>query len=204
MSKATIWNYLRNAGLSPIAVAGIMGNMEAESNCEAMRVQGDFGYARYMSQHYADMVNTGTMSVDTFMNDAKGWGLCQWTYYTRKMELYNFCKERGVGIEDETAQLDFFLLEAQRDYPTMWKQLKSATDIKTAAYLVCHNYERPAVENINARTDYGQKIYDQYNKSAVVENPSDNDWIKDGIEYWTSVRDEIQQKIDALQARLSK
>lgn len=202
MSKSTIWNYLRKAGLSPIAVAGIMGNFEAESNCEAMRVQGDFSYNRQMSQHYADMVNTGTMDVNTFIGDGRGWGLMQLTYYTRKLEFYNFCKERGCGIEDETAQLDFFLLEAQRDYPTMWKQLKAATDIRTAAYLVVHNYEKPAVENTNARADYGQKIYDHFYKQTMVEEPTDTDWIMDGIEYWTTVRDEIQQKIDKLEEKL--
>ena len=202
MSKATIWSYLRSKGLPPIAVAGIMGNMEAESNCEAMRLQGDFSYNRQMSQHYADMVNTGTMSADSFITDTKGWGLCQWTYYTRKLDLYNFCKDNGKGIEDETTQLDFMLMEMQRDFSTMWKQLQTASDLRTAAYLVCHNYERPAIENVSARTDYAQKIYDQFSKSAPVEQPSDTDWIMDGIEYWESVKAEIQKKIDDLRRRL--
>ena len=37
-----IWRWLRSrTGLPECAVAGIMGNFEAESNCEPCRVQGD-------------------------------------------------------------------------------------------------------------------------------------------------------------------
>ena len=42
MSKKTIWEYLKAKGFSDIAAAAIMGNMEAESNCIAVRLQGDF------------------------------------------------------------------------------------------------------------------------------------------------------------------
>ena len=51
MSKKTIWEYLKAKGFSDIAAAAIMGNMEAESNCAAVRLQGDFtaGYRKSTS-----------------------------------------------------------------------------------------------------------------------------------------------------------
>jgi hypothetical protein len=173
MSKQSIWSYLKAKGLSDEAVAGIMGNMEAESNCESCRLQGDFGASRQMSKHYADMVNSGTMTAETFAFDSKGWGLCQWTFNSRKLNLLKSCQSQGKGIEDETAQLDFFMVEMQEEYPTVWKALQTCKDIRTAAYLVCHNYERPAFENTEVRTSLGQKIYDEFHGTPIVVDSKD-------------------------------
>ena len=175
MSKQTIWAFLKSNGLPDEAVAGIMGNFEAESNCEACRLQGDFSPTRQTSRRYADMVNTGTMAVDAYVMDAKGWGLAQWTYYTRKQNLLKFCQSQGKGIEDETAQLNFFLAEMQNEFPTVWKGLLSCKDIRTAAYLVCHNYERPAFENTEVRTSLAQKIYDEFHGQPVATAPAADD-----------------------------
>lgn len=175
MSKKTIWDYLKkNTSLPDVSIAGIMGNMEAESNCEACRVQGDFSADRSRSKDYANSVNNGSKTVYTFMHDAFGWGLCQWTYFSRKENLYKACKSYGVGIENEEAQLAFMLSEMQNEFSTMWRSLLSCTDIYTAAYLVCHNYERPAVENTQVRANLGQQIYNEFHGSEPepVPDPS--------------------------------
>ena len=183
--------------MSDIAVAGIMGNMEAESNCEAMRVQGDFSATRTISKIYAEKFNTYPSECFT---DAKGWGLCQWTYYTRKEDLYQFCHDRGVGVEDEAAQVAFFLYEIKRDYSATWAAIQSAPDIRTAAYQMCHNYERPAVDNIDTRAKYGEQIYMQFHGSTVDES---NDWLMDWIEYLEDEKTRIQAKIDELRGGMS-
>lgn len=200
MSKATIWTYLKQQGLSDIAVAGIMGNMEAESNCEACRVQGDFSSTRTLSKIYAEQFNTYPQQC---FRDAKGWGLCQWTFYTRKEDLWNFCHDRNTGVEDETAQLAFFIHEMKRDFPTTWNALQNAPDIRTAAYLICHNYERPAVENTDQRAKFGQQFYDQFHGSEPTPAPADNDWLQDWIDYLEDEKTRIQAKIDELRGRLS-
>ena len=38
----TIYNLLRGYGLSEAGAIGVIGNWQAESNCEPNRVQGDF------------------------------------------------------------------------------------------------------------------------------------------------------------------
>ena len=184
--------------MSDIAVAGIMGNMEAESNCEACRVQGDFSATRTISKVYAEKFNT--YPTECFM-DAKGWGLCQWTYYTRKEDLYQFCHDRGVGVEDEAAQVAFFLYEIKRDYSATFAAIQSAPDIRTAAYQMCHNYERPAVDNIDTRAKYGEQIYVQFHGSEPQQG-NDNDWLMDWIEYLENEKQRIQAKIDELRGRL--
>ena len=201
MSKQTIWTYLRGKGLPENAVAGIMGNMEAESNCEAMRVQGDFTAGRTVSRSYAQSVNFGTLSPDRFCSDSKGWGLCQWTYWTRKQELYYFCQERGKGIEDEETQLDFMLREMERDFPVFWNLLQTA-DIATVASRMCTDFEKPAVKNTAARTEYAKQIYEQFHGQEFPKETEDKEWILDGIEYWETVKADVQAKIDDLRGRL--
>ena len=59
MSKQTIWQRLKAKGFSDIAAAAIMGNMEAESNCTSIRVQGDFSKGYQRSTEYTAQVDAG-------------------------------------------------------------------------------------------------------------------------------------------------
>lgn len=170
MSKQTIWNFFKtHTSLPDEAIAGIMGNMEAESNCEACRVQGDFTSDRRTSKQYAANVNSGALP--NWHTDAKGWGLCQWTYFSRKANLRSTCQSYGVGIEDETAQLNFFLAEMQMEYVNTWRNLLNCHSVYDAASLVCCDYERPAVNNIAARADYGNTIYKQFHGKDIQPEP---------------------------------
>ena len=172
MSKQSIWNYLKtHTSLSDEAIAGIMGNFEAESNNEACRVQGDFTSDRRTSKDYANRVNTGIMTTSQFMNDAKGWGLAQWTYNSRKLNLYKTCQSYCVGIEDESAQLAFFLAEMQMEHVSTWNKLLNCHSIYDAASYVCCEYERPAVNNVAARADYGNTIYKQFHGKDTTPDP---------------------------------
>ena len=170
MSKATIWNYLKtHTSLPDEAIAGIMGNMEAESNCEACRKQGDFSADRHISKEYAQQVNSGMLP--NWHKDSIGWGLCQWTYFSRKQNLKSACESYGVGIEDESAQLAFMLAEMQMEFGNMWNRLLATPDIAEAAGLMCREYERPAVLNITDRTRFGQQIYAQFHGKDVDPEP---------------------------------
>ena len=210
MSKETIWNFFkRRTQLPEVAIAGIMGNFEAESNCEACRVQGDFTADRSVSKRYAEQVDNGTISPDSFYLDQKGWGLAQWTYYTRKMNLFSTCQSYGVGIENENAQLEFFLAEMQNEFVSVWRKLLQATDIYSAAKLVCEQYERPAVANNAVRAQYAQEIYNKFHGSDTPDDPDDPDdkeWVRQAIKYWEDVKkrqdEEIQAKIDELKGWL--
>ena len=211
MSRETVWIALKKKTvLSDEAIAGLMGNLEAESNCESCRVQGDFTADRRVSKAYAADVNRGNISQYSFSHDQKGFGLPQFTYFSRKSNLYDYCKSIGAGIEDEEAQIDFMLSEMQNEYVTMWRQLLSCSDIRTAADLVCRQYERPAVNNVEARAEYGRQIYAQFHGKTFVEiggvvsgqDPiGEGEWLQEWIDYLQTEIDEKQAKIDALKAR---
>lgn len=152
------------------AIAGIMGNMEAESNCEPCRLQGDFSAGRERSVAYAAAVDSGEKTAEAFRGDSLGWGLCQWTYFSRKAELLEFCRNRGFGIADLEGQLLFFVYEMQREYPNLWRRLLSCRDVTEATRLVITEYERPAVLNTDQRAAYARQFYEEFHTEGSGDN----------------------------------
>ena len=69
----TIYNLLRQAGMTEAGALGVLGNWECESNCEPNRVQGDFSPNRTLSKEYVAKIMNGTISRDQFAHDQKGY-----------------------------------------------------------------------------------------------------------------------------------
>lgn len=158
MSEQTIYNALRSGGLSPAGACAMMGNMWAESTLKSDIVEkrcsmGDFDYT------YA--VDNGIITRWQFMSDSYGYGLCQWTYSTRKDHLYMFARERGVSISDEKMQCDFCLQELQTEYGELYRYLCTTDDIPKATERICAEYERPAVNNFAVRINAAHGYFNQ-------------------------------------------
>lgn len=169
MSTLTIFEQLRRAGCTVAGALALMGNWDCESNLESCRVQGDFSPDRIMSKDYANKVDNGLMSEDAFAKDGKGWGLAQWTYPARKRNLLTFCRRHSISIANETAQVDFAIAELKTEYPALWSFLCSCKDdqLYTAVDRVCREYERPAVNNVNARFQAAKRLRDEIQSKAV-------------------------------------
>lgn len=158
MSEKTIYHALRSGGLSPSAACAMMGNMFCESalisnNVEDRCTLGDFDYT------YA--VDIGTISRYQWKVDAFGYGLCQWTYPSRKEGLYDLAKERGVSVGDEQVQCDYCILELTRDFQNLYIYLCTTDDLPEATKRICSEYERPAVNNYADRINAAQRFYNQ-------------------------------------------
>lgn len=163
MSNQTIYTKLVSAGMSPAGACGMMGNMNAESAMRANNAQD--GMTRMSDAEYTAAVDNG--SYTNFVKDAVGYGLCQWTYHTRKQELLNFAKSKGVSIGNEDMQVEFAIKELKRDNASLWKFLCSTTDIEEAASRICKEYERPAVNNITVRANAAKQFYNQFSGTTV-------------------------------------
>ena len=140
-----IYKQLRDAGVSEAGALGLMGNWMAESGLEPGRLQGDFTQGRTYSRAYTDDVASGRIGRSQFGRDQKGYGLAQWTYYTRKEDLYDYWHGSGKALDDAGMQVSFALLELSEngEYAGLWNVLKTTDDIWTAADKVCRLYERP-------------------------------------------------------------
>lgn len=150
MSELTIYQNLRTGGLSPAGACAVMGNMFCESALQPDNVE---NRCPMSDATYTSSVDNGTISREDFSNDQYGYGLCQWTFYTRKRELWNLAKGKGVSIGNEAMQCEMCLLELRRDYPDLYQQLCVCTeeDMKDAVAAFCRKYENPAFCNTEQR-----------------------------------------------------
>ena len=158
-----IWNFLRCRGLSPAGAAGLMGNLYAESALNPMNLQNSFEKKLGMKDvEYVAAVDSGAYG--NFVRDSAGFGLAQWTYWTRKEALLNYAKKVGTSIGDLEMQLNF-LFQELKGYAAVHEVLRTARTVQEASNIVLTKYERPADQSAAVkakRASYGQAYYDYY------------------------------------------
>lgn len=177
-----IWNTLKKEGFSDFGVAGLMGNLLAESGLRPNNMEDQYqSKLGYNDESYTRAVDNSTYT--NFVKDAVGYGLAQWTYWTRKQNLLNFARQNNKSIGDLDMQLNFLVKELKESFTnSVYNVLKNATSVLEASNAVLLNFERPAnmgasVQAIRAR--YGQIYYDRY-ASGASSNKSE---VKGMIEF---------------------
>ena len=170
-NEEKIWNYLKSKGLSDCGVAGLMGNLYAESGLRPNNLQntyeGKFGMA---DAEYTELVDKGRYT--NFVRDSAGYGLAQWTYWSRKEALLAYAKASKKSIGDLEMQL-VFLLKELSSYGLLGR-LKTVSTVLEASNIVLLEFEKPASMNTAAtqvkRAEYGQKYFDKYAKKGSVSS----------------------------------
>ena len=167
----TIWQYFRSKGLSEAGTAALMGNLYAESGLNP-RLLEKGRLANMTTDRYNTELDNGTYlysnyttTRDSFGHDSAGYGLAQWTYYSRKLALYDYAQKRGTSLSDLNMQLDFLWQELSTSYPTVLSTLKTADSVKTASDIVLTQYERPANQDDSVkekRANYGRAYFGYY------------------------------------------
>lgn len=171
MNEKKIWDTLLSSIGNPYGVAGLMGNLYAESALKPTNLQNAYEKKLgYTDDSYTAAVDNG--SYTNFAHDSAGYGLAQWTYWSRKQNLLVFAKERGTSIGDLDMQLAFLLKELD-GYSAVMKTLKTAASIREASDAVLTKYERPADQSETAkarRAGYAQRYYDDYAGLSSAES----------------------------------
>lgn len=171
-TKKDIWDGLMREINNEIGVAALMGNLQAESGLKPYRVQGDFTQGYSFSITYTNQVDSGSISEYDFVNNGPnggGYGLAQWTFHTRKQNLYNRKIQKGVSIGDLGLAIEFLLYELNTDYSGVMSVLKSATTIREASDKVLFDFERPKDQSEEVqlqRERLGTVIYEELTGSS--------------------------------------
>ena len=169
VQEKEIWDFFTKKGLNAYAVAGLMGNLFAESGLNPCNLQNTYNNKLGMGdEEYTKAVDAG--SYGNFVNDSAGYGLAQWTFYTRKQELFDYAKAAGVSIGNLAMQLAF-LWEELQGYKSVMDTLKNATSVRAASDAVLTGYEKPADQSENVkkqRAGYGDGYYRKYAGGAVA------------------------------------
>lgn len=160
-----IWDLLMEAIGNPYGVAGLMGNLMAESSMNPFCKTGGKGDIRKLSGlEYAHKVMAGDIAPYDFAHDGVAFGLAQWCYWSRKEALFKYCRENNLDIGSIDCQVGY-LLEELPKYKTVWKTLKDATSIGEASDIVLLRYEKPADTSDKVKVKrqlYSQPFYEKY------------------------------------------
>lgn len=186
-----IWNYFKDKGLSDCGCAGLLGNLYAESALNPKNLQNSYEKKlKYTDDTYTQVVDNGKYK--NFVKDSAGYGLAQWTYWSRKQALLEFAKAMGKSIGDLEMQLDFLYQELSTGYKKVLKTLTNATSVLDASNSVLLEFERPADQSKamqKKRASYGEGYYAKYaikEDESMAEIKLDNTpdaWAKEAVDW---------------------
>ena len=146
-----------------------MGNLDAESGLISNNLQNTYNTKLKMSDsQYTSAVDNGTYT--NFVYDGAGYGLAQWTYWSRKQNLLNYAKSKNKSIGDLEMQVNFLCKELKENYTnSVYNILKTATSVQQASDAVLLNFERPynAASQKTSRANMGQVYYNKYADSPT-------------------------------------
>lgn len=141
--EAAIWNILYAEIGNAYGVAGMLGNLFAESGLQANNLQDSYeSVLGFTDASYTTGVDDGTYG--DFANDLAGYGLAQWTTQSRKAALLAFAAERNCSISDAQMQAEFLCWELRTSFPSVFAALQNATSVREASDVVLFRFEAPA------------------------------------------------------------
>lgn len=194
-----VWTTLLAAIGNEIGVAAIMGNLRAESNIDSINLQNTYESRYGTDLLYTQRVDEGTYSRDQFSRDCAGYGLAQWTHWSRKAALWDYLKvtmgRRSIG--DLDGQISFLVREL-KSYRSVWDAVTTGNDLETVTGVVLRQYERPADQsdaNVRRRTAYAESYLRTYGSNTQDgDKAQDVDKIKDALRHL----DEVRQILEGL------
>lgn len=147
-----IWNYLENNlpgndgnNISDLHLSAIMGNIYVETagSFDPMNAQDGCGWSGSHNPEYIDVYDA---------YDSVGWGLVQWTFYTRKENLLNYAGS-ATKVGDMDIQLEYLVYELTQDsyYSLQYQEFLNQTDLSYATQFFCENIEQAGIPHLEER-----------------------------------------------------
>lgn len=169
-----IWDFLMGKIGNAYGAAGLMGNLYAESGLKPNNLQNSFNKKLNITDEEYTMLVDGGHYPD-FIADKAGYGLAQWTFWSRKQALLDYARGKKKSIGDLQVQLDFMWKELNDMHPAVLIVLKEAMSVREASDAVLLWYEKPADQSevVQAkRAGYGQEYYEKYAGGGAMPSSS--------------------------------
>lgn len=132
-NRNIIMKFLINKGLTEEQSAGIVGNLQAESNFNPS-VEGD---------------------------NKTSIGIAQW-HLTRKDKLINYCKSNNEDYKSLDCQLDFLWYELNTAYKKVLDKIRNSTTPEESAVIFASEYERPLSKDYSKRVRFAIDNLESY------------------------------------------
>jgi len=158
MDAMNVSDYIYSEGLkqgcTKEALCALLAQIQEESAFNPQNLEDTANRKLGISdQEYVRRVDNG--SYTNFVNDGYGFGLFQVTFNTRKLQFLNWMRARGLSIGNMEGQVAFIWWELQHDWPTIWKKMKSSTDLYDLTKDLLYKWENPAEKANNLVRRYG-------------------------------------------------
>lgn len=154
-------------------VCGLMGNLYAESALLPVNLQNSFEKKLgYNDKSYTDAVDSGKYT--NFEKDSAGYGLAQWTFWSRKRGLKAYADSLKSSIGNQETQLEYLLIELSGSFASVLRGLKTAKSLREASDLVLTKFEQPSdqSEGMKAtRASYGRKYLEMFAGELPAAEP---------------------------------
>lgn len=161
-NEKVIWDYLIKKISNPYAVAGLMGNLRAESGLNPKNLQNTSEKKLGMNdEQYTSAVDNQTYK--HFTSDNCGYGIAQWTSSGRKKALYEYRGNRSIGSLE--MQLDFLWHELNTSYKKVLNGILSSNSVREASDIVLTKFERPKDQSEAVkikRANFGMEYFNKY------------------------------------------
>lgn len=163
-NELEIWNFLMDLTGNAYGAAGLMGNLYAESGLSPTNLQDSYEASLgYDDQSYTNAVDNGTYQ--NFVHDQAGYGLAQWTYFSRKQALLTLAKGRGTSIGSLATQLEYLARELNGG--SILADLRNASSVREASDIVMIRFENPADQSERAKALRASYCEYYYNKMTL-------------------------------------
>lgn len=158
-TEQALFIFFKEKGLSDNGIFGLFGNLYAESGMNPKNLQNTSEKRLgYTDDTYTAAVDNGTYG--NFVKDSAGYGLAQWTYYTRKQGLLDYARSRGASIGALQVQAEYLYNELSTGYKSVLSVLKTAASVREASDAVLLHFERPKDQSASVqkkRASYGEE-----------------------------------------------
>lgn len=145
------WNMFSDMGLSQEQIIGAMANLYAEGRYSSTNAQdgkanfpiGEIDDSNYVFNCY----------------DGIGYGIAQWTYYSRKEGLRDMATNMNGNVSDLDVQLAYLRYELEEgDCKSLYQEFLKTETVYDATYYYMDSIENPQVNNTNERMGFAKDI----------------------------------------------
>ena len=171
-SPEFLWKFFLGKLCNAYGVAGLMGNLNAESNLIAANLEmSKRTRLGYTSMRYTEAVDSGAYK--SFATDWAGYGLAQWTDSTRKKNLLAYARQKSASIGNRKMQAEYLMSELETRFTAVLSILKNAQSVREASDAVLLRFECPAdtSESVRQRrAAFGDSYYQKFANANVVDD----------------------------------
>lgn len=165
------------AGFTIEAASALLANIQGESAFRADNAEDRIHASGISDAEYIRRADSGELTYrgKNFIFDEVGFGYAQWTYWSRKKLLLEYCQNRGASVSDPDCQKEFIFYEMSRDFPGIYSLCQTSHDLNTIMHQLIWIWENPFDKQgaLFERMPYAQAWLSKFSGWEIPASPTE-------------------------------